>query len=335
MADDQTGDLPDESLPLELLAQGFWKGRYAILSYSIVGLFFSVIYLAVAQSVYTASATITVSSDTAPTPSSGASIASSLGLDVGGKLGGDFANYINGLHSARLAEHLEAKYHIMPRLFSGWNEATRSWDPPGGFSPVTQAIKGTLGLPLWQAPTAVSLAEYLGINIQVASTGGTTSTIRVISYDSADPKFARYFLGLVIKGADDVIRGDKLVNVKNRIAYLQKSIDNAHEFYMRQSLLDLLFSEQRKLMILQADKFYSIDVLDPPSVAVYPTKPRPMIVLALGVSVGLLVGILAVVLALRRRFLRAGDDSYEMRLKEPFSGPFSPITGAIRKLFGR
>jgi len=312
-------------VPVEVIASGVWRARSLILASALAGMACAMILLVVVRPTYTARTTITLPAGSGPTPnSSGAGLAALVGIQVGGsEATSTYQKFLETTRSRRLAAALEQKYHVLRVLFPGWDEASQRFLPPSGFGAVKQLIKELLGRPAWQPPDAVSLSEYLDENIKVAASRNANNVAdqtKEISYIADSPAFARDFLGMVISTADDVVRNDKLVNELNRIDYLSGALDKTRELYLRESLSQLLQTEQRQMMVLKADRYYSFDMVDPPAADNIPTSPKASFIVVAGFLGGLLFGMAYAFLLIRRRTIAAAG-AYDP-LAAPFPNPF-------------
>jgi hypothetical protein len=257
-----------------------------------------------------------------------------VGIPVGGgDVASTYQKFLETTRSRRLAEALEQKYHVLRLVFPGWDKGSQRFEPPSGMGAAKQFVKRLLGLPPWQPPNAASLSQYLDENIKVASSRNSSSVAdqtKEITYSSNSPVEARDFLRMVIDTADEVVRNDKLVNERNRINYLTEALDKTHELALRESLGQLLQTEQRQMMVLQADRYYSIDMVDPPAADDTPTTPKATFMVIAGFLAGLMFGAAYVFLLIRRRAILAAG-AYDP-LAAPFPNPFLAVGGLTRRL---
>lgn len=320
-------------LPVDVIASGLWHARALVLACALAGMACAALYLLLTHPTYTARATLTQPAGGDPSPASATSgLAALVGVRIGGSdITTTFEKFVQITRSSRLAAALEEKHHVMRVIFPGWDEASHKFQPPSGLGAVRQLAKRMLGLPAWQPPNAVSLAQYLTENITVASSpnaDGPTDQTKLISFIYDNPAFARDFLRMVIETADEVVRNDKLVNERNRIDYLDRTLAKTQELYLRESLSQLLQNEQRAMMVLQADRYYAFDMVDPPVVDNVPTAPKPTFMLLAGFLVGLMVGSTWAFILIRRRAIASGG-CYNPGT-QPFPNPFMVTRRLLR-----
>jgi LPS O-antigen subunit length determinant protein (WzzB/FepE family) len=322
-------------MPVEIVANGLWRARALIFASALAGMACAMLVLVVIRPTYTARATITLPAGGGPTPSGSVSgLATLVGIPVGGSdVTSTYQKFLETTRSRRLAAALEQKHHVLRIVFPGWDNGSQRFLPPSGLGAVKQFVKELLGRPAWQPPDAVSLSEYLDENIKVSSSHNSNSVAdqtKEIAYVSDSPALARDFLAMVIDTADDVVRNDKLTNERNRIDYLNQALDKTHELYLRESLGQLLQTEQRQMMVLQADRYYSFDMVDPPAADNIPTAPKAAFIVVAGFFGGLMLGAAYAFLLIRRRAITAAG-VYDP-LAAPFPNPFLAVGGATRKL---
>jgi len=318
-------------VPIGLIIPALWRARGLILTFTVCGaLLGALAWLIIPQS-YTANAVIAP----APQDTSGLSSLSGLGAKLGSltgiSLGGlsdeEFSKYMQLITSTRLAGRLEGGYGFTQKLFCGWDSRTKKWISPSTFCRIKNSIKQLIGLSAWEPPTASDLAYYIKRRIDVSDLEGggllkgSTGSIEAISYSSKDPELAKQFLSAVLIEADALARQDRLADAKNRISYLKHAIDSADEIYLKDNLGQILQSQQSTLMVLQSDKFYAIDVIDPVFLDPHST-PRFATMAAGGIFLGLLSGVVGVFFILQRRLMIARGGSFAQILA-PFPSLFS------------
>jgi len=226
---------------------------------------------------------------------------------TGGLLGATasppYQSFTQLLTSPDLAQRL-VKDHpdIMPRIFYWeWDSTKKAWYMP--WSPsnaVKYALKGLLGGIVWQPPTSDDLLVFLQDYVTVSQ--DATTGLVTLSYADMDPKFARHLLNVMVGEADQMVREQDRIQNTQRIAYLQQELQRPMTQGEQSAVIGLLGNEYYQKMILKADRFYSIDEIQPANLAIIPSWPNPIILLAIAVVVGGLLGLLAVWLLYRRNF---------------------------------
>jgi uncharacterized protein involved in exopolysaccharide biosynthesis len=297
----------DEEISLGFLFKAAWMARKLIMACVTATLLLAVLYLEfLAHPMYTATAII---GPAAGESGGGAkqALASVAGIDLGGigDRSADYTKFLEVLRSGRLAEKVEERGQVMRELFPGWDESTQSWRPSSGFfAAARRGIKSMLGLPGWVPPTPSSLARVLNRKITVERRSLITQNY-VVSFTYKDRQFGLKVLNCVLEQADMIVREDKQINTSNRINYLKDFLNQTADVNLRTSFQPILVAQEQALMALQADRFYAMDLIDPPHADLAPVSPRLSIVFILALAAGLLISFMYIIMSVRVRLQRA------------------------------
>ena len=215
----------------------------------------------------------------------------------------------------------------------GWDEQTHSWQPPSG--PLTflkSGLKALLGVPGWAPPDSAQLAGTLHKMVSTERIGqgyelDMKTNLLIVSVKMGDKDYAVQLLNWILRDADHIVREDQLTNTTNRISYLRDALSKTNEVNLIQSLQQILMNEERTQMMLQADKYYAVDVIDPPHYDPSNYSPRPSLVVFSAILLGLVVSMGIVYIMFRRRVALA------QREEDIFATPFhNPIWYAATKI---
>lgn len=196
------------------------------------------------------------------------------------------------LKSRIVAERLQEKHDLMPILYGGFDPATGQWARPKGWQFETkERIKEILGVSGWAPPTIDELRTFVANEIKIEPESGTD--MMVMRYRNDDPQFAKWILDLVFEEADGLLKESELLRTEAKLDYLRRRIGETTVLDYRQTLLQLLSNEEKRMMLLASDLPYAVQVVQP---IVVPDKPfRPSIArsaiagAAAGIAGGLLV----------------------------------------------
>mgnify|MGYP001119288135 CR=1 FL=1 len=122
--------------------------------------------------------------------------------------------------------------------------------------------------------------------------------VRNILYLEAEhisPVFAQEFLTLIIREADDHIRKLDVKRANEAIAYLTAQLATTALTEMRNSITGLMRRQLEQQMRGGINSNFVINVIDPPYIPIYKSKPSRSFICLLGVFFGLVIGILWVV----------------------------------------
>jgi hypothetical protein len=338
MAVEQNKDLASVDaggLTLGHLFAAVYHGWRIVVACLVVALLLGVVYLSfLAQPLYTAAAIIGPNQQRSDSSPSGASrlLAAATNMNLG-QQGGDFQTVLQMMYSARLASSLQKDPGIVQEIFPGWNAAEQRWVEPGGLASTVKGwVRSLLGMPQWQAPTPTRIANYIADNVAYEPLAGGgplrgSSLVRV-SYKFRDREFAMRLLNLLLRRSDDLIRDDRLSDTNNRIAYLENLVRETQQVELRDSFRSLLADQQRNQMMLRADRYYALEMIDPPDSDLSPTDPRASMVLLQMFSVGAITSLailFAILWSRMRETARTGRDCFS----RPYPNPFGIFRGLI------
>lgn len=199
------------------------------------------------------------------------------------------------LHSRRLADVLMKNDDLVHEIFSSrWDAQSRTWLKPSGLLTVVhEAILKFLHRPTDTTPTAWHLVDFL--QRQIVVTTIPRSSGFQIKYSCQDGAFCLTLLRAVIEGADGLIRGDVVEHDRGYSSFISTHMQSVTDVADRQVLTSLLADIRRDEMLADSGVYYSMDLVDGPSVSALPTEPRIGLTLGLGLFGGLMlstVGIL-------------------------------------------
>jgi LPS O-antigen subunit length determinant protein (WzzB/FepE family) len=336
----EPGELaPQQAVPIGKLFVAVWRARMLTLFLTLVFILAAFLYvLFLRQPTYMATATIGPVTQTLGAANRGG-IAALAGFGIGGD-SDQFNKYRELLDSTRLAARLERDHGVMRHLIPGWDEATHSWQPPSDIvGTIKLAIRAMLGMPAWTPPTPASLSAILQMKLKVNSTSSAIELLErrdqiyTVNYESDDREYAIQLLAWILKDADTLVREDQLTTTANRIAYLKKEMDRTPEIYVRDTLQQILVDQENSMMTLQVDRYYAVDMIDPPNADTKPTGPSATSLLLGSAFGGIVLSLLIIYVLFRRRMMAARANGSDP-LAEPFPNPFQWI-GALARRYRR
>jgi len=305
---------------------------YFLVAGALFGLAAAVIYLAFyATPAYKANAVI------GPAESHGTGgnsvLAAYTGLDFGDN-GSPLTKFQEVMFSVRAAQELQRKYDIMQHVFIGWDEKSGSWKPPSSpWFRFTEEMKSIIGLPGWTPPTATRLAQFLRsavIVTPVVQTDVVRSGLYDVSFSYSNRDYAVALLRNVLQETDALVRQDELLNTANRIEYLKDQLNRTQELVLRDTMQKLMQQEEQSRMTLQADKYYAVDVIDPPDADPAPVSPRANLIVMESVLGGMALAAVIILIMLWRRI-----EDPRFSGMDPLESPFPIAFLAKRRIWGK
>jgi hypothetical protein len=280
------------SISLSDLAAEIWGGRWIVLAATIIGMLYGAYDVNSKGARYVAVVQVAPAETDAGGAFSGAPGASGL---LSGLIGGssaavpNFAQFLNALNSVGVAEVLDKKYDMICQVYRGQCDLkTHTWKERTGLEPWFRGLLARIGrLPSPNgARTAIDLAAY--DEGAVEKEESKTNSLVKLRYTHDNPKFAAYYLSLLVKTTNDYVRGQHRETQRTYVKYITEAISKNTNVDQRQILDQLLLQEERQLMMAEVDAPYAASVLDGPTVT--PVN-RVLRTLLIGGFAGLLIGV--------------------------------------------
>lgn len=271
-----------------------WRRWWLILIFTIGGLVAAVIYLNAATYKYTAVLRVgPVETDSTGLAKRLGGLASVAGIIPKRDQASPFDLYTEAMSSIEVARVLARRPALLRGAFANeWTAA--GWrEPAGGVAGLVKSTKHLLGLPIvpWRAPDAARLGDWIETNLVI--TKSNTDPLVTIEIENADPKFAADFLNALDAAADRLIRERTLRRTGGTIGYLQRRLSGLLVAEHREALAQALGEQERARMMAAADVPFAADRFGDIKISNKPTSPRGILALAVGVILGMLLGVLA------------------------------------------
>lgn len=310
----------DELIDLRALWRAVRSGWRLVLTVALVSLVLMLIFLHLSKPVYEASLVISPAPDPNGMQSSSLLQRSGLAALAGSRLSDseevpNLTLFTQLLMSTDVAERLQAKYNLLPVIFSDrWDAKTRQWIfPSGPLATFKGLIKATLGMQPSRAPTAEDFATFLSNAITIGEISKTG--LRRVALRFQDPNMALALLTLAVKEADAQIRENEQARTRTYIAFLQVQLQSTMLTEHREVLTEMLAQQERMHMLSGVDLPFSIKIVEPARVSTDPVSPNPPLDLVLATVWGVIFGYVVV---LARFFLfgaRAPDEHWWMHFR--------------------
>jgi uncharacterized protein involved in exopolysaccharide biosynthesis len=295
----------DEPEPVEVnfaaLYRRLWSQRLAGLLIITLFLAAAIVYLQVAPPRYTARM-IVIPADQSGSKAAGnlAGLGSLVGLSLNDQAGSAFSMYDETVRSYAVAKLLNADRDLMKRVFpESWDARENRWrEPSSAIKILTVKVKIILGIRIrpWHEPDATDLKIYL--DRQLTSSEDKRKGVITLYYEHENADFARVFLNRVNAAADGYLREQALIRATTYVDYLEKRLAQVQVAEYRQSMAQVLGNYEKTRMMASSSASYAAEPFGGVWVSPWPTRPKPILVIALGVFAGLgiwLVYVFAVV----------------------------------------
>lgn len=226
----------------------------------------------------------------------------SLGLQFGANAPTTFDRMKVMMRSLTLAQVLQEKYGLMQEFFAGsWDSTTKTWKRPTGEDfERDQRMRRFFGQPLWSEPTLETLARTIGGSVSFEKEKDTA--FWEVTVSGPDRAAALRLLKIAYFEADELLRRQDRIESQQRRRYLDAQLATASSMDIRQALIGLMSSEQRRAMMLESDLPYAARVIEPPFVSEFPKPKNVTSLIALPAIVLVALGLLVITaIALFRR----------------------------------
>ncbi len=160
---------------------------------------------------------------------------------------------------------------------------------------IKKDIEGGIFSPDIETWNSQDMSAYLKNNLNISSQIDVQGLFS-LSYRHVSPEFAEVFLRKVHAITDELIRNDYRVLTSDRIAYIQKMLTQTLNPDHREGLTRLLLELEKQKIMVNADRSFSVQVLDPPTASRTLKYPRKGVYFGVLFFAGLILGCLIVLI---------------------------------------
>jgi len=207
-------------------------------------------------------------------------LASMAGVDIPGAAGSE---PIAVLRSKSFARDFITSEDLMPILYArDWDSSRRTWK---------RKIIGN-------APDLRDAAEYfdkeiLGV-IEDKKTGLVTISLRW-----KDPELAARWANVLTKRLNDRLRARAISQASMTMEYLQKEMIDASVISLQSAIGRVLDAELQKMAFARANEQFAFRVVDEAVAPLHRQSPRRIVLIALSLIFGAIIGVMIVLVRLR------------------------------------
>ena len=162
---------------------------------------------------------------------------------------------------------------------------------------VVQLLQGKSPQPpnLW---LAVEMVKRGVIEIHNDKLKGTTT----VSMEWTDPETAARWANAFVALGNDLVRTKAREDAQRNVDYLNEQVAKTNVLELRRVLYNIIESETKNLMLANARIEYAYTVVDPAVVSAQRVSPKRTLMVASGLFIGLVIGVLTA--WIRNKFLR-------------------------------
>ena len=280
-----------DQVDITRIAAAMWRHRLALVVALALALLGAVLYLNRATYKHEASVVLVPAEQASAFSTEGlASLSAIIGVELTPQSGSGFALFREAAESLDVAAALAKDERIVSTVFSHLRDpATGAWrEPSSALRTILDMVRQVSGAPprRFRPPGAEEMQQYLRANVSVAP--DRRRALTVVRYLHADPEFARYLVGRLIEEADSFLRAKSLARSSEYIAYLESRLSEVQIAEHRSALTQALSSYEMMRMMASSDVPFTAEPFGEIMVSMEPVSPRPVVVYAAAILLGLL-----------------------------------------------
>jgi hypothetical protein len=291
----QNDELNDE-IELKDLFFTLWNGKIYIILVSIASVFCASFYLQSAERKYTVEYNLKPTGETKSSPNlSGlGGFASLAGIQLPTSSGNDFNIFKELITALEVSEIIFDNKKIIRDIFkSEWDETLNSFSrPPKSkiqifFSDAKKLLTGNIEVN-YMPPNPTRLAIFINKNIRIGE-DKDTGFLKFTS-ETSKPELILSLMLEATKASDNIMRQRYVDFSAEPLAFYKDKLRTARSREHREALAELISKEEQKLMFASKGKYFIAEPYIKPTISLYPTAPKPALILALSLILGLFLG---------------------------------------------
>ena len=286
----------DNELDLRELTLIFWYGKFHILFITIFCVFIASMYLHYAERKYLVEYKLKpVSENQQKNNISGlGGFASLAGIQLPSQSSMDFMIFKELIPSVEVSEIIFKNKNLIKRIYDNeWNPSLNSFSEQtkSKFSVYLSALKKIItgsNDVNYMPPNARRLSIYISKNISVnedKETGFLT-----LESETSKPELLLSLIAEIIKTSDEIMRQRYVVFSSEPLAFYKEKLRTARSREHREALAELIGKEEQKLMFASRGKYFTAEPYIKPTISLHPSAPKPALILALSLILGLFFG---------------------------------------------
>jgi LPS O-antigen subunit length determinant protein (WzzB/FepE family) len=294
----------DDEIDLRQLFHVLLEGKWIIISVTAFLSIIGVIYSLFLPNIYESKALlvpVNPSSNISGALGGYSGLAGLAGISI--PSGGDEGNSVKAIQKISSLSFFEDS--ILTNIYLPDLMAIKSWNPKTNtvsFNENIYDMKSATWIrdysyPQQQIPSAQESFEEFKLKLNLNEDKNTGFVTLSIKHQS--PFVAKQWAELVVNEVNGFYRQKDKLESEKAVSYLNHQISLTSFSEIKQVLSELLQEETKKLTLIEANKFYVFDYIDPPAVMEIKSEPKRVLICILGALLG---GMLSIVLVLIRHY---------------------------------
>ena len=286
----------NDEIDLKDLLFTLWRGKIYIVLILIISVALASFYLRSAERKYSVEYNLKPVVETKDTPSlSGlGGFASLAGIQLPTNSNNDFNIFKRLITSTEISERIFENRKIIRDIFrSEWDESLNNYSSPPKsktqifISNVKKLLTGNIEVN-YMPPNPKRLASFINKNIQIVE-DNETGFLKFTS-ETSKPELILSLIIEATKASDKIMRQRYIDFSTEPLAFYKEKLRTARSREHREALAELISKEEQKLMFASRGKYFIAEPYINPTISLYPTAPKPKLILALSLILGLFLG---------------------------------------------
>jgi len=286
----------DDEIDLKDLLFTLWKGKIYVILVSIMSVFLAIYYLQSAERTYSVEYKLKPVGEIKNSPSLSrlGGFASLAGIQLPTSSNNDFNIFKELITAPEVSEIIFENKKIIRDIFrSEWDETLNNYSrPPKSkiqifVSDAKKLLTGNIDVD-YMPPNPRRLAIFLNQNIQIGE-DKDTGFLKFTS-ETSEPELILSLIIEATKASDKIMRQRYIDFSTEPLAFYKEKLRTARSREHREALAELIGKEEEKLMFASKGKHFIAEPYINPKISLYPTAPKPKLVLALSLVLGLFIG---------------------------------------------
>lgn len=293
----QTPNYPDDEIDLRELFATLWRGKWIIILFTIVFAAAGVFYALSLPNIYQASALLAPAQDEGGSRIRGqlSGLASLAGVNLGGGNGANKTVLAKETLQSRafLTDFIHRHELAVPIMATKeWSMANESWviDQEIYNPEASKWLEDKDGKSL--KPTDWDLVKEFRDLLSVSENKDTGMV--TVSIKSLSPVAAKDWVEKLVQDINEHMRAQDVQEAEASIAYLEDKLRQTNIAGMQQVFYQLIEQETRTVMLANAQREYIYKTVDPAVVPQEKSEPKRAMIIAVGVMLGIMTGVLMV-----------------------------------------
>lgn len=291
----------DDEIDLKKLASIVWKGRFYIFCSITIFAIISLIYAITLKNIYKSEVLVaSASQQQGGGMLSGqlGGLAALAGVNIGGSSNMDKTTLaLETIKSREFVSKFIRSHGILIELM-----AAEDWELASNTLVIDQKIYDSkskawvreVDFPKKSEPSILEAYKMFMKAFNV--TKDAKSGIIALSFKHYSPYFAKQVLDWIIFDINEEMKVKDIQESEQSIAYLEKQITNTNISEVRNTLSSLIEEQTKTLMLANTRSEYMFKIVDPAIVPEERFEPKRSLIVGVGIVLGGLLGILAVLL---------------------------------------